>query len=340
MRVAAQMVARVLVVDRTEPRMGLGENASGQRNPRNWYSVLESIAERMTGVPPQTFAWRRLFQDRCFFFSWAPTLGILSASLVRRPTAYLCWGLPQATGSRAALFLRTERLRAILQRVDTLLVNDVITRDEIRRLAGREATVIPLVVDTEYFAFAPAAGRENFVLVPGDNDRDENLVLELARRGISVVRITRSPRIAAIYRDRAGGSNPTVRLCAAFSELRSCYQRAAAVLLPLTSDNHAAGQTALLEAVACGAPVVMSATRTSTILRDFKSILTCRSRRADDWIAKIEEAKHLATSHPEAVRTAAASIHLSHHPAAVAERLLHILSGAAADRRIVASAPH
>lgn len=325
MPVSSSGAPGLLVVDGTEPNIQIGDPAATDPKPRNWYDVLRSVAENMTGAAPERFLWRRLLEGRCAFLSWGPNLRILSASLLGRRTAYLCWGLPKAGGSRIGLFLRTKRLRAILRHVDTVLVNDEVTRDEIRRLAGREATVIPLVVDTDYFRFAPAGNRGKFVLVPGDNDRDERLVAELASRGIEVVRIARSPWISETYRRSRGGANVTVRLFVSYSELRSSYQRASVVLLPLTTDNHAAGQTSLLEAVACGAPVVISETRTSKILGNHKSILVCPSRRAEDWVARIREAEVLTRCDPDVALNAAAAIRLTHHPEAVADRLVSVL---------------
>jgi hypothetical protein len=326
--IADSAVPGRLVVDGTAPNIRI-EDPDGARNyPRTWYDVLGTVAEEWTGVGPCRFAWRLLLDAQCAFLSWRPNLGILCASLLRRRTAYLCWGMPNPAASRLPLFMRTTRLRAILRRVDLILVNDEVTRDEVRRLANREATVVPFVVDTDFFQFAPYDGREDFVLVPGDNDRDENLISELAGRGLRVVRIARMPGLPRLYERTVSTGSVTVRLFVPYTELRLCYQRAAVVLLPLTSHNHAAGQTAFLEAVACGAPVVISASRTSTIIGRQKSVFVCPSRRVDDWLDKIAEARRVASTDRAAVRDAAAAISAMHHPGKVAEKLLGILRAA------------
>jgi glycosyltransferase involved in cell wall biosynthesis len=325
--VAARGVHDVLVVDRLTPRIPVAEAPDADAKPVSWDEMLRAVAQCMTGSPPQFFRWRSIFSGRYAFYSWRPTFGILLAALLGRRSVYLCWGFPKPERSRVMTFVKAARLSAILRCVDVVIVNDALTRAEIRRMVGRDALIMPTAVDTDFYRFAPAADREDFFLVPGDADRDEVLLAQLAARGVRIIRVARSARVAEAHRRADCAATVEVRLCVSYAELRSLYQRASAVLLPLTTESHAAGQTVLLEAVASGAPVIISGTRSSDILGQQKTIFVCASRRAEDWLAKIAELRELLRREPDCTRLAAESIRRTHCHAAFRDRLVAVLRG-------------
>jgi glycosyltransferase involved in cell wall biosynthesis len=100
------------------------------------------------------------------------------------------------------------------------------------------------------------------------------------------------------------------------------------VVLPLTGDNHAAGQTSILEALSCGAPVVISRGRTSAIFPGVATVIVCASQDPDEWVETIERAKSLLRSDPESLRSAAELVRALHSPRVVRDKLLSALTAA------------
>lgn len=183
-----------------------------------------------------------------------PHWSLLSRAVFGPPYVYLCWGTPKR-GTRWR-WARTLRLKAILAAATVLLVHDPITGRWIRRFVGRQAVLVRHPVDTTFFHPAPAGWpRRGHILVPGNNDRREKVVLELARLGIEVVRVCRDPRTVKVYDQFGVPKNVKLAYRVSWDRLRELYWDAVAVVLPTGGTTHAAGQTAMLEAIACGTQV-------------------------------------------------------------------------------------
>jgi hypothetical protein len=221
--------------------------------------------------------------------------------------------------------LKQAKLIALLRTAAVVVVNDKITRNDVRRLAGRDAKIVPYVVDTDFFEYAPPQNRSDFVLVPGNNDRHEALVQRIARQGLRVVRLTTDERVAQ-YHAEHNNSNLDVRVKVSYLELRDYYQTATAVVLPLVSKNHAAGQTSLLEGIACGAPLLITDGRAAGVANDFPSVIRCESDSSDTWCRHIVGAKRLLAEDDGELHRAANAIHARHHPHVVKEVFLELLT--------------
>lgn len=225
-------------------------------------------------------------------FSYGPSLTTLAVAAAGRPLIYLCWGMPSQLDLWPLRALKLLRLKKILQGATSVLVNDEITEREVFALAGRRATLFPHVVDTDFFSFSPKRDREDFILVPGDNDRDERLVISLACAGFKVVRVTRD--LARLKRNWTWSTaRIDVKSDLSFQELRCLYRTAAAVALPITSSNHAAGQTSLLEAVSCGTPVVISRGKAATVARNYPSVAIASTQSVVEWASRLHEVVEL-----------------------------------------------
>jgi hypothetical protein len=191
---------------------------------------------------------------------------LLTQIALGRPFAYLCWGAPK----RGAPWrrLRVERLRFILRAARVLLVHDVVTRRWIRRHVGREAILVPLPVDMQFFTPPPARrSGQGFLLVPGNNDRNEDYVLQLAASWGRVVRVSSDPRTIERYAKSAPNAPVTLEYRVPWERLRELYRSAEAVVLPTGGTTHAGGQTAMLEALACGTPVLTDSAHLLSIAR-------------------------------------------------------------------------
>lgn len=198
---------------------------------------------------------------------WNPYAALCANALWNKSSIYLFWGVSNAAGFRNKI--ATLRLRWILRKAGAICVNDGESAGDVLRLSGRKANIIPYVVDTEFFQ-AGSCPRNSTIVVPGNNDRDEEFVATLIAQGRSVIRVTSSDRVRRHYRSR--GLESVLRYRISFTELRDLYQQCGVVLFPISNPNHAAGQTAALEALACGAPIVITSGRTATIVGNYPGV--------------------------------------------------------------------
>lgn len=212
----------------------------------------------------------------------------LGLGLVRRPYVLVFWG----NASRSKL--RRLVVGANLFLAKRVIVSDLDTRDELIagwKIAPAKIKWLPLPVDTDYYQ-PVSAPRRDYVLVPGDTKRDEALVLAVAETGAwPVVRSVKNGaglgRYASHRATEAG--RILIKHWAAFSEIRANTQHALAVLLPFEECPEPVGLTALLEAMACGRPVIISPGRAA---RDHvihgQTGFVLRGDRST-WVAQIAE---------------------------------------------------
>ena len=279
------------------------ESEATRPGPRGWHDVLRGVAVALSGAPPARAGWRDLGGGTHLFVSWSPSSLTLAAALLGRPVFYLCWGLPTEDSNSLVGCAKLARLRVLLAHSRRVAVNDPVTAADVRELTGRTPAVIPYVVDTTYFQYSPPTRREDFLLAPGDNGRDETLLSTLAGKGFKIIRVTRDPHV--LKRHARSPANLEVRHNVSSEELRRLYQKARAVLLPLRNVKHAAGQTSALEAIACGAPLIISQGRTAAIVAPRGSVEVCQTLAPEEWVLRIQEAQEVLMHCEERLRSAA-----------------------------------
>ena len=224
---------------------------------------------------------------RSLLFYHSPGMRILIHRLFRCKYVYLCWGLPKQESNTHLGYLKLWRLKAILNHAVTVLVNDRVTKQDVAYLGVKNAIILPNFVDDIFFSFSSVSQRESFILAAGDVDRDEGLIVEIAKRSrLSVVRVTRDQRVRDFHQ-RSNGQGVKIKFRCSFDELRNLYQKAQIVIIPLLNNNHAAGQTSLLESVASGAPVVITAGRSSTIAERVQSVVSIPDQSVTSWLSAI-----------------------------------------------------
>lgn len=304
---------RPLILDWIEWQRTLDQRkARAEGAPLRWNDLLDRVAHgRILPSSASTMFAHGIH------FGWHLRPSIIFAALLRRPLAYMCWGVAYHRGVRRRV------ARMVLRAADVVFVNDARTAEEVRALAGVEARRLPYLVDTEFFAFA-AGEREDFVFCPGANDRDGDVLLGLARLGHKVVWLNNLPDLAARY----AGLTPNLTIVAhpSFTELRTLYRRCAAVVQPLTRDIHAAGQTTTLEALASGAPVILGTGRTAEMFTEAGLVDVVAGCDGDVWSAAIERALVREQADLSLASARAAHVALHHAPEAVAARLAELLN--------------
>jgi glycosyltransferase involved in cell wall biosynthesis len=207
-------------------------------------------------------------------FSTVDTVGIPLVLLgrlgrVKPPVVYAAIGLPE----------RLEQLRgpaarrvfaAAFRRLDTIVAYGRSEVDELRAWLGEGGPRVEFVafgVDTEHFRPDPAAQPgDDVVSIGADPRRDFALLVALARRLPE-----RSFRIVASA-DNARAleglpANVRLEVDVPFSRIRESLTHARVVALPVRENTYSGATTTLLQAMACGKPVVV--TRTSAIAHGY-----------------------------------------------------------------------
>lgn len=207
-------------------------------------------------------------------FSTVDTVGIPLALLgrlgrVRPPVVYAAIGLPERLEQlrgRAARRLFAEAFR----RLHTIVAYGWGEVDELRAWLGRDGHRVEFVafgVDVEHFRPDPTAQPDDDVVSIGaDPRRDFELLTDLARRLPE-----RSFRVVASADNarslKALPSNVRLEVDVPFSRIRERLVHARVVALPVRENSYSGATTTLLQAMACGKPVVV--TRTAAIARGY-----------------------------------------------------------------------
>jgi glycosyltransferase involved in cell wall biosynthesis len=167
--------------------------------------------------------------------------------LLRNRLVQLFWSTPNPGVVRRALF------RDLVRAARVAIVNDRATGRELCTEWGLNPAGLKFLrhpIDTEFFTPA-VVKQEPYLLVPGNQDRNEQWVSDIADAvNVPVIRATSSQRSIQFHRR----PNSRVRVSAnvSYLELRELYRSAMAVVIPVINHRHPAGLTTLLEAMACG----------------------------------------------------------------------------------------
>jgi glycosyltransferase involved in cell wall biosynthesis len=252
------------------------QRSDGENPPVRWHELIDEMSRDLTGQPAAPWTLRHTFSRHSQLIACLPSLPVVFTAFMKRGNLiYLCWGVPPYQGLKRMVF------RLILTRATHLLVNDDVTRMQIRAATGRSANLIPYVVDTGYFSYCPINGRKSFLFCLGSNDRDHDALIGLAEAGHDVVWLVNDPSLAAIY----GNRHPRLQLCSRipYASLRQLYQTCAAVVLPLARNVHAAGQTTAIEALASGCPLVISRCRAASLVEAMPSVCVVENNDPATW---------------------------------------------------------
>jgi glycosyltransferase involved in cell wall biosynthesis len=206
-------------------------------------------------------------------YSTVDTVGIPLALLgrlgrVKPPVVYVAIGLPERLAQLRGLAARRLFVDAF-RRLHTIVAYGWGEVEELRSWlgpGGPRTEFVAFGVDTEHFRPEPVAGEDDVLSVGADPRRDFGLVTELARRLPD-----RSFRIVASA-DNARAldalpANVRLEVDVPFARVRECLLRARVVALPVRDNTYSGATTTLLQAMACGRPVVV--TRTAAIARGY-----------------------------------------------------------------------
>lgn len=169
---------------------------------------------------------------------------------------------------KKAVLFRLLRLR---RRIDEMIVYSSAQRDfaiESLRMPSPRVTLVPFMVDTEFFAPGSAAGADPVRLVcsAGLEFRDYPTLVEAVRGlDVRVVLAAASPwskRKSELASVDLPPNVEVVRLD--LHQLRELYARASLVVMPLQEVDFQAGVTTLLESMAMAKPIICTRTTGQT----------------------------------------------------------------------------
>lgn len=184
--------------------------------------------------------------------------------LLRRPLLYISIGLPERIASLKRPWLRAF-YRALYRRVPRIATYGWEEAVRLREWLGlppdsERVVFIPFGVDPLAFSPDPGTPLTTDVLSVGaDMQRDFQLLLAVAAQQSSrSFRIITSPRHAKTFGTIP--ANVTVLTDVPFSEIRSHLAESRVVVLPCHDNTYSSGTTTLLQAMAMGKAVVVTAT--------------------------------------------------------------------------------
>lgn len=163
------------------------------------------------------------------------------------------------------------------------------------RLAEERVAVVPFGVDAQFWRPRLFASGGYILSVGSDQARDyATLVAAVDKRPLKIV--TRLPVPEAIGR-------PNVAVNSQYSEaqLRDLYQRAACVVTPLKDVSQPSGQSATLQAMACGKAVIVTRTRGLWDPAVMQHLYNCYLVAPGD-VAGMRAALQWLTAHPNEVQ--------------------------------------
>jgi glycosyltransferase involved in cell wall biosynthesis len=160
-------------------------------------------------------------------------------------------------------FLRRRVSGSLLRRMHTLLFGEA-ELEPMCRFFDLDEEIISVNlfgVDTKFWRPNPAAARDIVLAIGNDGRRDFATLVAAAERIAAPIHIVTKQALPAVLPANVthhrgswhGGELSDERI-------RELYQRARAVVVPLQPSNQPSGQSVTLQAMACGAPVVLTET--------------------------------------------------------------------------------
>jgi glycosyltransferase involved in cell wall biosynthesis len=251
-------------------------------------------------------------------FSTVDTVGIPLALLarggvVRTPIVYAAIGLPERLVQLRTGLARRRFLDAY-RRLHAVVAYGWGEVEELRAWLGEggpRVELVPFGVDVDHFRPDDTAELvADVVSVGADPRRDFALLVELARRlpECSFLIVASADNARALGRLPA---NVSLEVDVAFARVRECLLGARVVALPVRENSYSGATTTLLQAMACGKPVVV--TRTAAIAQGYhlEDGVNCRLVPPRD-LAALERAVRDALAAPELGVAARESVERHH----------------------------
>ncbi len=189
-----------------------------------------------------------------------PVLVLKRLGLLRTPVIVFCTGLMHARNRSGR---RRKMWRWLLPAAEAVVSQTSMEWETTAREFGlREDRqfLIHMLVDTEFFRPGGTTEKGDFCLAAGTNEgRDFVTLLRAFPKGERLLIVTDGYNADIVARHLEPGDRVEVRQGIPIRELKSLYEGARLVINPLTEIAYCSGHTTLLENMALGHPVIISA---------------------------------------------------------------------------------
>ena len=220
-----------------------------------------------------------------------PVLVLKKLGLLRTPVIVFCTGLMHArnrVGKRKAMW------RWLLPAAEVVVSQTSMELESTWREFGLRQDrqfLIHMLVDTHFFRSSGPREKGDFCLAAGTNEgRDYVTLLRAFPKDQRLVIVTDAGNAAIIARNVQADARVEVRQAVPMLELKALYEQARVVINPLSEIAYCSGHTTLLENMALGHPVIISAV---SGMRDYVegglTALTVRPGDVDDLREKITD---------------------------------------------------
>lgn len=291
----------------------------GVERPRQYrYSVLKA-SQLLFNIPSRSISLADAAMTRSPVFTWAPANKLVPISAFSKLNM-LFFGTPKFAQQGVKARLKEYRFRVLAERSAKIFAIEPWSAKEISETTGRDVAILPIPIDTDFFRFAEYGSRSGKILMAGNNGRDEALGDALARRGLPVMRVTSDPVVRDYHQSQPPGGVELV-YSVPYTELCELYRKVSLIIIPLRDFQHAAGMTATFEALACGAPILMSAGRAFTYVEDLPSVWGVEDNEQETWLAAIDRALATIAANGDVTKATAERIRLAQHPDVIAQRI-------------------
>ena len=248
--------------------------------PRTFYDFFHEAFDN--------FDFYRDNLPRHFWVSVAPSIKTTVISVLASNMLFVCWGIYQSEYKRNAVRRAWThiKLRIILKNVKVIVVNDLITFRYIRRYHKICAEILPYPIDTEFFSPQTCPNKKYDLICLGNNDRDEKVILSLADAGYKVCRISRDQKVQQFYFQNSH-KKIDFYFSVGFEEVRRLVSASRVAVLPIMKTGHCAGQSAAIEILAQGLPIVTSSLQLRYCISERQNIKFVKLADIDNWISEV-----------------------------------------------------
>jgi hypothetical protein len=250
-------------------------------NSNDWEIVFNNIT-RLFNYEKLKFGKIDSLVDSDIYITLAPTYRILIAKFFGVKVIFVNWQYPLFVLSPYKL-LKYLKLMFYIYLSNIILTND----PNQKTIFFKKCEFLRKPVNLELFCSSAPESKIYDIVIPGDAERDLSVIEDLIKMD--------DLRIARISRNIEGNRFSNVDF---FHNLSLCNYKKLIMsskigVLPLKSSNHLAGQSVLLELIACNVPVYISMGYTYMAFKNYSNVFLLDEKSIRESLNKFNSYKSI-----------------------------------------------
>jgi hypothetical protein len=222
------------------------------KGPRSWLDLWDTAASLAGYHRASFYRFATAKSANRIVVDWAPSYVTAFVGTLFGRLCLVYWGGHRLGRSYLLNEIKKWKHFFVTKAATRIILNESVTLKQLPGTAQSRSIVLSHFVDTNFFV-PSLKEKVKTIVVPGDIDRDELAAEAFVSWGFRVIRVARS-RVAV-------PPGVVLRTNVSWTELRDLYQEAILTFLPMQAQHHIGGQTAMLESLACGTPVLTNSVR-------------------------------------------------------------------------------